>query len=439
MLDAANGELDLVYAEALDRISRDQEDVAGVYKRLRFADVRIITLAEGEISELHVGLKGTMNALFLTDLANKTRRGLRGRVEAGRSGGGLTYGYDVVRTHRADGTVEAGDRRINAAEAEIVCRIFREYVAGRSPRAIALSLNQDGVAGPRGRGWGASTINGNASRGTGILNNRLYIGKLVWNKLRYVKDPDTGKRRSKVNKAEAVIEKDVPHLRIIEQDLWDAVKQRQAEVMLGPQRIKTKPWDRRRPRYLLSGLAKCGACGGGYVQISKTHLGCATARNKGTCDNRLGIGREALERTILNGLKQHLMDPELFKEFCAEFIREVNRLRQGQAGQRSALEAELTRVARRIRKIVDAIADGVSARSLKDELMGLEAREDEIKSKLAATPEPKVYLAPNMAEIYRQRVDGLQEAFAAGTERDQAHGQYVALSTRWYSPLPRAC
>jgi site-specific DNA recombinase len=98
MADAANGKLDFVYAEALDRISRDQEDVAGFYKRSRFDDVRIITLAEGEISELHVGLKGTMNALFLTDLANKTRRGLRGRVEAGRSGGGLTYGYDVVRT-----------------------------------------------------------------------------------------------------------------------------------------------------------------------------------------------------------------------------------------------------------------------------------------------------------------------------------------------------
>ena len=244
----------------------------------------------------------------------------------------------------------------------------------------------------------ASTINGNASRGTGILNNPLYIGKLVWNKLRYVKDPDTGKRRSKANKAQAVIEKDVPHLRIIEQGLWDAVKQRQAEVMLGPQRTKTKPWDRRRPRYLLSGLAQCGACGGGYVQISKTHLGCATARNKGTCDNRLGIGREPLERTILDALKQHLMHPELFKEFCAEFVKEVNRLRQDQAGQRSALEAELACVARRLRKIVDAIAEGVSARSLKEELIGLEAREDEIKVKLAATPEPKVYLAPNMAD-----------------------------------------
>jgi hypothetical protein len=56
-----------------------------------FADVSLVTLAEGEITELHVGLKGTMNALFLKDLAQKTRRGLRGRVEAGRSGGGNAY------------------------------------------------------------------------------------------------------------------------------------------------------------------------------------------------------------------------------------------------------------------------------------------------------------------------------------------------------------
>jgi len=88
MADVTKDQFDIVYAEGLDRISRDQEDVAGVYKRLRFADIRIVTLGEGEISELHVGLKGTMNALYVTDLANKTRRGLRGRVEAGRSGGG---------------------------------------------------------------------------------------------------------------------------------------------------------------------------------------------------------------------------------------------------------------------------------------------------------------------------------------------------------------
>jgi site-specific DNA recombinase len=36
-----------------------------------------------------------MGALYLKDLAEKTPRSLRGRVEAGRSGGGNSYGYDV--------------------------------------------------------------------------------------------------------------------------------------------------------------------------------------------------------------------------------------------------------------------------------------------------------------------------------------------------------
>jgi DNA invertase Pin-like site-specific DNA recombinase len=78
MRDANRGAFDVVYAEALDRISRDQEDAAGFFKRMRFAGVKIMTLAEGEISELHVGLKGTINALFLSprrrDVAFKAGR-----------------------------------------------------------------------------------------------------------------------------------------------------------------------------------------------------------------------------------------------------------------------------------------------------------------------------------------------------------------------------
>src|SRR6202047_2058403 len=104
--DARAGAFDVVVAEALDRLSRDKEDIAALFKHLSFAGVTMVTLAEGEISELHVGLKGTMNALFLKDLAAKTHRGLRGRVEKGRVGGGLCYGYDVVK--RTDSEGEAG-------------------------------------------------------------------------------------------------------------------------------------------------------------------------------------------------------------------------------------------------------------------------------------------------------------------------------------------
>jgi site-specific DNA recombinase len=75
--DAQAGQFDVVLAEALDRISRDQADVATFYKYLKFAGVPIVTLSECEISELHVGLKGTINPLVLKDLAAKTHRGIR--------------------------------------------------------------------------------------------------------------------------------------------------------------------------------------------------------------------------------------------------------------------------------------------------------------------------------------------------------------------------
>ena len=90
LLEAArNGAFEVVVAEALDRLSRDQADVANLYKHLSFLGIKLVTIAEGEINEMHVGLKGAMNAIFLKDLAQKTRRGLEGRVRQSRSGGGL--------------------------------------------------------------------------------------------------------------------------------------------------------------------------------------------------------------------------------------------------------------------------------------------------------------------------------------------------------------
>ena len=90
---------------------------------MEFAGVEIVTLSEGPISSLHIGLKGTMNALFLKDLADKTRRGLRGRVERGKSGGGIAYGYDVVKRLDVEGNPLRGDRSINEDQAAVVRRL----------------------------------------------------------------------------------------------------------------------------------------------------------------------------------------------------------------------------------------------------------------------------------------------------------------------------
>jgi DNA invertase Pin-like site-specific DNA recombinase len=228
--DASRARFDVILAEGLDRVSRDQEDTSRIFKQLSFARIKLFTVAEGEIGELHIGFKSTLNALFLKDLAAKTHRGLRGRAEAGKSAGGLCYGYAVRRSLDANGIPTTGEREIVPAEAEIVRRIFREFAAGKSPRQIAHDLNRDAVPSPGGKGWGQSSINGNAERGTGSLNNELYLGRLVWNRLSYLKDPGTGKRVSRPNSSDKLVTKNVPELRIVDDELWQAVKRRQAEA-----------------------------------------------------------------------------------------------------------------------------------------------------------------------------------------------------------------
>ncbi|WP_271593818.1 recombinase family protein [Bradyrhizobium sp. CCBAU 65884] len=419
--DAMRGKFAVVLAEALDRLSRDQEDIAGLFKRMAFAGVRIVTLSEGDVTHLHVGLKGTMNALFLKDLADKTRRGLRGRVANGKSGGGLCFGYDVVKQFAANLEPIRGDRTINEAEAAVVRRIFADYLAGKSSRTIAFELNREGVPGPQSAEWGPSTIHGNPKRGVGILNNELYVGRLVWNRLRYLKDPDTGRRVSRLNPESEWVVQEVPELRIVDQEMWDAVKARQQTLAYEPSAPgENKLNDRRRPRYLFAGLVKCGCCGSGYTMISKDLLGCATARNKGTCNNRLNIRRDALEASVLRGLHTHLMEPELFKEFCQEFTREVNRLRIERGADIEAQRLELERTERELDKAIQAILDGVPGAKLKDKIGALEARKAELVDLLANAEEPPPLLHPNMAEIYHQRVATLYQSLQSEDERAEA-------------------
>ena len=134
-------------------------------------------------------------------------------------------------------------------------RIFRDYDTGKSARTIAIELNREGHPPPRGgegKGagtWSFSTISGNWKRGTGILNNELYIGRLVWNRQRFIKDPATGKRQARPNPPEAWIIEEVPQLRIVDDALWHRVKLRQGairEVIVD--RPRRRPPQRRRPK-----------------------------------------------------------------------------------------------------------------------------------------------------------------------------------------------
>ncbi len=386
MRDALNRRFDVVLAESLDRFSRDQEDTAGLFKRLTFAGVNIVTLAEGDITHLHIGFKGTMNALFLKDLAEKTHRGLRGRIEDGKSAGGLCYGYRVVKAF-SGGTITTGEREIEPTEAMVVERIFREFISGVSPKQIAKNLNRERIAGPFGGAWSPSTIYGSSKRGTGILNNELYVGRLVWNRLRYVKNPDTGKRVSRLNPTSEWMSKDVPELRIVPDDLWTAAKSRQKQTRHA---IKTACviGAAKRPQYLFSGLTKCGVCGAGFIMSGKNRLGCFGARDQGRCDNHLTIRREEVETRVLRALQEKLLRQDLFEEFCDEFTREMNRLRMEHRAGLSSAEREIERIEGRRKKLIEMVMDGVAPSEVKDEVNTNAAKREELKARLASADAP---------------------------------------------------
>jgi DNA invertase Pin-like site-specific DNA recombinase len=420
-----SGKVDVVLSESLDRLSRDQEHVAGFHKAAMFAGVRIVTLAEGDISELHVGLKGTMGALYLKDLADKTRRGLEGRVRAGRSGGGLCYGYRVVRGPVGrDGESERGLREVEPEQAKVVRRIFRDYGAGLSPKRIAHALNQEAIPGPRGGTWSPSAINGNRFKGTGILNNRLYIGELIWNRQRWLKDPGTGRRVARGNVEAVHVVEPVPELRIVSDAAWQAVKARQATLDLHASLDGTAAlsgvgapapfWSRQRPRYLFSRLMRCGVCSGGFSKISAAHFGCSTARNQGktACTNRLTLRHDRLEREVLGALQHRLMDPELFRVFVLEFTAEWNRLQAEVSSGQAALRQELERIERQLAKLVDALMEGVPAATVRERMATLEARKVTLQDELASAVAPAPRLHPGLAQLYRDRVAELTRLLA---------------------------
>ena len=420
MAAALRKEFDVVLAEALDRFSRDQEDTAGLFKRLTFVGVRIVTLAEGDITHLHIGFKGTMNALFLKDLAEKTHRGLRGRIEAGKSGGGLCYRYRVVRSLNGS-MLATGEREIEPAEAATVMRIFREFVSGVSPKQIAKRLNREQVPGPCGGKWSPSTIHCHHARGTGILNNELYVGRLVWNRLRYVKDTDTGRRVSRPNPRSEWVSVEVPALRVVDDELWATVKERQERT----RRTMAQPGGAafshlRRPRYLFSGLTKCGECGAGFIMGSANRLMCFGARDQGTCTNRLTIRRDEVEARVLRAMQDKLLRPDLFEEFCHEFTREMNRLRMERRAELSSAERELANLEARRKKLVQSIMDGVPGAEVKDEMIAIAARREELNKQIGTADEPPPLLHPCMAELYHTKVTQLAEALEGVESRSEA-------------------
>lgn len=158
---------------------------------------------------------------------------------------------------------------------------------------------------------------------------------------------------------------------------------------------------------------RCGQCGSSYVKISAQHFG-------SVCLNRLAIRRDTVEALVLDGLGQHLMDPGLFKEFVAEFHREVNRLRLQEMAEATSAKDELARIQRRLKKLIDIVLESDEPpHSLMEEMRRLERRQQELTLQLHE-PASNDLLHPGLADIYHQKIAALHELLTDPTTRDEA-------------------
>jgi hypothetical protein len=151
-------QFDVVVVESFDRVARSQSELPQVWEMLRFCGCELMAVDDGRASEISIGVRGLVGALYLTDLASKTRRGLAGKLAQGQRAGGLPYGFRPI-------VGRPGEHEIDRDQAAVVLRIFRDYAGGYTCREIAAAaLNREGVKPFRGRAWNASTIHGSAKR-----------------------------------------------------------------------------------------------------------------------------------------------------------------------------------------------------------------------------------------------------------------------------------
>jgi site-specific DNA recombinase len=447
------GVADVVMFESLDRLSRSLEHSAGFYKIAEHNRVKLYAVDTGFLDLLRLGLQALMAQEFLTKLGQKTRRGIEGKVMRGESGGGRSYGYRIPVD--ANDSPIKGAMEIDGDEAAIVRRIFREYAAGVSPQKIAAQLNAEFIPSPRAGGkgsghWKQNTINGNRLRGTGILNNELYVGRRVWNRVSYSMNPETEQTETRLNPETDWVVNEVPHLRIVPQDDWEAVKARQKRQ--DDARDGLLPKERRglrvnqglrRPKYLLSGLIRCGSCGGTMTVAGGTKVGgarryyCANAKEKGpaVCAGMPGILQSEVEESVLSGLRDGLMQPDAYAKFREDYRIRIAGIRDVTAETIRIKDRQINEHKRRLDGLIAAVESGEHSAVLIRQLNKLDAELGVLVSERAKIEPTKVDFPDNLAELYRSYVENLAATYSEGTvlgrAGDELRNLVTAITIRW--------
>ncbi|WP_067617483.1 recombinase family protein [Alicyclobacillus acidiphilus] len=315
--DARNGRFDAVVFTAISRFARDLSDALALKKRLETVyGIRIISVEEGydtavdgRNSEMIFTVHAMVAAHKSHEMSKAIRRGLRQSAATGRHIGNVPpFGY--VKT--------AGKRLVpDERTAPIVQEIFRLYLAGVGSKAIAEELNRRGVptaSKSRGKGdtwWQASTIQR-------ILRNPVYAGDLVANRWR--NDVDIRLSRQLDSKVKRQMMRDRDEWVVVRNNHPALVDRAAFNLVQDTMDMKAKNKGLRRTSNVLSGLMKCGACGGAVVVSGRSgrngqaykYVGCAAVKRIGkhACANHSLVRYSDVLDAVLTPLRAFATNPD---------------------------------------------------------------------------------------------------------------------------------
>lgn len=457
---ARRGEFRVIVAEDASRLWRNMAEQAQRLAELQDLGIHVVTHdldTRQESAGVMSAVTGAMSEQYRKEIGRRTRRGLEGLARAGKSAGGRAYGY-VPAKQSASGKIE-----IDRAQAKVVRRIFKMYAQGASARSIANTLNAERVPSPgakhkreqrrRDGKWLGSAIAGDASRGVGLLNNELYIGRQVWGKFKWIRSAkDSAQRRCVMNPRNEWVVHEDERRRIVPQELWDAVKARQsAQAAVSaalprddkPRRkgrerksgdnVKRTGRDGSGPKFLLSGLIRCHECGARYVMGSATSYACSSYVNGGTaaCSNTVRFRRDAAEEAIVEGIRRELATPEVMEKALGRVRARLRELSKPQP----AAKARVEQLERKVANMIDAIAEGELRGSpgLAERLRVAEAELTALRTQARAARDGGgnvERLLPGLAARFTQRLAQLPDVVRASPARGrEALAEHVGTMT----------
>ncbi|HEY7944137.1 MAG TPA: recombinase family protein, partial [Casimicrobiaceae bacterium] len=376
-------------------LSRDMVDGESMVRRLEHRGIRIIGIGDGydsdsgESRELLRGVRGLFNQSYIRDAAKKTHRGLTGQVLRGFHAGGMSYGYRSLAVDMNERGEAAGFRlEIVEEQAEIVRWIFDRYGDGWSCQRIAADLNARGVRGPgrkrtKPSTWSTSALYGSPAKGSGILNNTLYRGEYVWNRSRWVKNPDTGQRERQIRPEpewQRVARED---LRIVSDTAWNRVRlrfttPRHAGGRRGRGGVATT---------LFGGLLRCGKCGGAIIAASTSRYACAAHKDRGSsvCSG-VAAPRKETDRRLVAVLRDEILSPSAIASIRARVQKLVADATQGAKVTASARRSRLVDLDGEIRRLTDAVAQLGLSEAIRERLTSAEAERDRLRDDVETVP-----------------------------------------------------